>query len=570
MDGKRRTTTVLVVGAIALLSTFPLFTPSATYGPVHDLPFHIARIQSIAQGLQAGVFPVRLYAAQASNFGYPCGICYPDLFLYVPGVLVALGMHPWPAYVLFVLLVNLATAAIAAYAFSRVFCSERVGLLCATLWVLSPYRLCDVWLRAAVGEYLALAFAPLIVLGLWRVFLDEKSEPGLGWLTLALGASAVIYSHVLSVAMFLAFALLAMIPLALWRKKSGCALAIAKAAGVTVLLTAAFLVPFLDYYLHHDLGVKYFGNSAHEHSLYPLQAAVPFQAFRGSSVALGEAGDEMPLEVGIALLVVLFVSVPVCVVSSLHRADQERWRRWVVLLACSSVAVLLLTTCLFPWGYDGPLTPLKAVVDAAATIQFPWRLLGIASLRLVLLAGSLAAYAVPRMRVLWVVCVVLCVVEACYGGVSYLLNAQPLEVGQHSVAGMDIGMGEYVPIQQSKDFAQNWDSFEPVAPDAVEIGGFARTTPQETCLHVHNASDQTQRVRLPLFWHQQLQVEPSDAGATLAWDDSYAALDVAPHASLDVTVAFVEPLLWRIAMHVSALTLLALVVLSIRARGTIP
>lgn len=550
--GENRRTVVLVVCTLALLSTCSLFVPSAKWTPGHDLPFHIARIQSIAEGLRAGIIPVRLYACQAHGFGYPTGICYPDLFFYLPGALVALGMHPWPAYVVFVLLVNLATAVVAYHAFSTVFQSRRTGLVCATLWTLSPYRLCDVLLRAAAGEYLALVFAPLIVLGLWRVFLDDSTPEGAGWVTLALGASGIMYAHILSVVMFLPVSLLAMIPLARRRKKDGWERAIAKAAGLTLLLCAAFLVPFIDYYMHHDLGVKYFGNSAYEHSLYPGQFLVPFQPFCGWSNSLDQGPlGEMPLELGLSLSAVLVLAFVWLRVPTVRSQGTEAAGIWIRLLAWTSVAMLLLTTCLFPWGIAGPL----------ATIQFPWRLLGVASLLLVVLAGVLVGCTSTRLRVFWVACLVACLVEGIYCQVSFAVLSEPLEVTMTTVEGDDIGMGEYVPIQQSKDFFDNWNAIAPVAPEGVEVRGFERVTPQQTRVELSNTTEKTQQVRLPLFWHQQLQLEPPD-GATIVYDEGYAALEIAPHTSGTYTVTFVEPLLWRAAEVVSVVTAIVAVIVT--------
>lgn len=545
---RRRVVIGVTLLLLAVIATCSLFVPSAKWTPGHDLPFHIARIQSIAAGLRSGVIPVRLYACQAHGFGYPSGVCYPDLFLYLPGALVALGMHPWPAYVVFVLLVNMATALVAYCAFATVFRSWKCGLCCATLWTLAPYRLCDVLLRAAVGEYLALVFAPLIALGLWRVFLDDSTPEGAGWKTLVIGASGVVYSHVLSVVMFLPASLLAMIPLVRHRKKDGWGLAIGKAAGLTLLLCAAFLVPFFDYYLHHDLGVKYFGNSAYEHSLFPGQFLIPFQPFRGLSLSLEQGPfGEMPLEMGLGLLAVLVLAFVWLRRPSVRALGSEAAGGWIRLFAWASVVVLLLTTCLVPWGIAGPL----------ATIQFPWRLLGVAALLLVVLAGVLLSGTSERLRTFWIACLALCLIEGVYCEVSFAMLGEPLEASMSTVEGNDIGMGEYVPIQQSKDFADNWRAIAPVAPEGVDVRDFARVTPQETRVELVNTTGSPQHVRLPLFWHNQLRLVPQE-GAALEWDDGYAAIELAPHAVGTYTVTFVEPLHWRVAEVISLVTALVL------------
>lgn len=553
---RKRVAVAVVLVLLAVVSTCALFTPSARWTPDHDLSFHLARIQSIAAGLRSGVIPVRLYACQASGFGYPTGICYPDLFLYLPATLVALGMHPWPAYVTFVLMTNLATAGIGYHAFKVMFRSRRTGLVCTTLWTLAPYRLCDVLLRAAVGEYLALTFVPLIALGLWRVFLDDTTPEGAGWKTLALGASGVIYSHILSVIMFLPAALIAMVPLVRNRKKDGWQWAIGKAAVLTILMCAAFLVPFFDYYLHHDLGVKYFGNSSYDHALIPGQFLVPFQPFRGLSNALTEGPfGEMPLEIGLSLTAVLVLGFVWWRVPTVRQKGDDSQGRWVRFLVWAATVVLLLTTCLFPWGIAGPF----------ATIQFPWRLLGVATIFLVLLAGLLMGCTSERLRPFWVVCLALCLIEGVYCEVSFAVLSEPLEVTMTTVEGKDIGMGEYVPIQQSMHFADDWDAFEPVAPQGVEVLGFERVTPQEWHVTLANRTTDVQQVRLPMFWHNELQIS-GGSGAGLVFDEGYVAVQLEANASGTYVIAFVEPLLWRIAELASLVTVLAIGGLSIMGR----
>lgn len=562
-DREWRRVGLLVVAVLAILTTFPLFTTSVPYA--HDLLFHLARIRSIGDGLRSGIFPVRLMDAQAAGFGYPTGMCYPDVLLYLPGFLVRLGCDLWVAYGLFVLLVNAATAAIALHAFTCVFRSRRIGLGCCALWTLSPYRLCDVLLRAAVGEYLALMFAPLLVLGLWRLFLDERSAPGAGWLTLALGATGVVLSHVLSVILFMPPCLLACIPLARWRRKDGWLLGIAKAAGLSALLCVGFLFPFFNYYMSHDLAVKYFLNSCAKNALEPAQLLTAFWEMSGESLAVGRSlVHEMPLGAGWGVMLVLPIAALVALVPSVRTERYEDMRRWIVLFVVATLVLLFLTTCWFPWGYNGRF--LGPIIGAMATIQFPWRLFGVATMLLVLLAGALASCVTPQVRVTLAATVVLSLAECAVATNTYLRTAprKSLEDYMHTEPG--IGMGEYLPIEINLDVTKEWlRGSYPVSQGLGTLESCERITPQSWRATVANDTNDTQTVRLPVQWHHQLELAPEgeSAGAELVYDGGYAGIKLAPGARGTYRVDFVEPITWRVAEVVSGATAVALVGVSV-------
>lgn len=45
-----------------------------------DAPFHLARIESLNQALQMGIFPVKVHPSLAYSYGYGVGIFYPRFF----------------------------------------------------------------------------------------------------------------------------------------------------------------------------------------------------------------------------------------------------------------------------------------------------------------------------------------------------------------------------------------------------------------------------------------------------------------------------------------------------------
>lgn len=80
-----------------------------------DWKFHASRIESIAQALRAGQFPVRIYTQAKDGYGYAPSLFYGELFLYFPAVLRLLGMSVQGAYRTYALVVQALTAGIAFF-----------------------------------------------------------------------------------------------------------------------------------------------------------------------------------------------------------------------------------------------------------------------------------------------------------------------------------------------------------------------------------------------------------------------------------------------------------------------
>ena len=556
------------IACLALITSYPLFTSTIPYG--HDMIFHLARIESIAQGLSQGLVPVRLYQAQAYGFGYPTGICYPDLFLYLPAALCALGLSLKASYALFVLLVNAATATIALFSFKRLFHSTKTGLFLSALWTLAPYRLCCVLVRAAVGEYLALMFAPLLVWGLWATYeLEEHNGEG-GVLCLSVAAAGIVYSHILSVALFLVAALPFLIVLMAWGRAPHKLANTLKALVLTALLSAAFTIPFLTYYTTHALEVQQKVQRAADHALEPAQLFGAFLNFFGSSKDIGsDLIGEMGLYVGWPLL-----AAPAAWFA-FGKSDEtrpaSRCQTWVPRLLLIIAALLMIaTTYLFPWDAYGKTGIVGTIVSKLYIIQFPWRLLGQIELLLVVLWGVVATRA-DKQALRHVGMVVLCfaLIEAGHASGSYMSNT--VRNSDELLASLNVQQktltsgGEYLPLGIDRTYLYEADGAEPKpkSPE-VDVTDWERTDAQSLSIELTNRSKERQSILLPLFWHEQWRIEtathdasPEDVSLTNA--DGYVLLTVNPGFSGTIDVVFEEPLFWRIAELTSLVTLLGVV-----------
>lgn len=195
---------ITIISFIIIFSSYPLFWNYIKKG--HDLYFHLGRIMGVYNGLISGQFPVRIYNNHLWGYGYASPIFYGDIFLYIPAILKLItgGMLSLSTcYKIFLFLINISTAIISYYVFYKMFHSKYSGVIGSILYTLSLYRLNNMYIRAALGETLAMTFIPLIILGLYYILFDDSRKWGIA----TIGYTFVLQSHMISTSMCLLFSL---------------------------------------------------------------------------------------------------------------------------------------------------------------------------------------------------------------------------------------------------------------------------------------------------------------------------------------------------------------------------
>ena len=244
---------VLWLVFIVALVCLPLAAPGIEGRWGQDLGFHLMRIEGIAEGLENGVFPVKMQGLWMEGYGYPVSVYYGDFLLYIPALLRLCGVPVVAAYKIFVALVNLGTGLLALYSFRKIFGDDRVALVCAAAYLTAGYRLLNLYVRAAAGEYCAMMFLPLLAAAVWEIYRGKPAgirERFSMATLLALALSGLIGTHLLTTEM--AGVVLLIVGLIFWKRTFSREVfpTLALACGETALLNLYFLVPFLDYYLH--------------------------------------------------------------------------------------------------------------------------------------------------------------------------------------------------------------------------------------------------------------------------------------------------------------------------------
>ena len=408
-----------VLIGLGIIVSLPLFSDFLFEG--NDMYFHLARLEGLYQGLRAGDFPVRINPVQISGYGSLSAAMYPQLFLY-PAALLRFGrVSLMLCYKLLLVAINIGSAVTAFYGVKNICKSRRMALLASILYTFSLYRLNNLYFRAALGEVLAMVFLPLVVWGIYEVLWGERKR----WIILTLGITGVLQSHVLSTELCVFFLILEVLYWAVsgkrrdfWKRVlDGC-----KAAALTVLLNASFLIPFL-FFCGENLQSFHMENEVAISAAYFSQMFASYMTPDGPSLSLGTTQGEMPLTIGGILMAgaVLF-----CIMVSKRKGRTVTAQLGKHCLVFGLLS-LLLASWLFPWEkLNG-----NAVINKLSTpLQFAWRFLGPASMFLCIVAAvGIVWFAEEKAGRSWVYGIMAVVL---LGTSAYFFDMMTLQLNQTS------------------------------------------------------------------------------------------------------------------------------------------
>ena len=358
---------VLTVVAVALLSSIPLaFKMGLLFD---DGIFLYGKINGIADGIIDGQFPVRIHPNTLQGFGYALSYFYPEAFLYPFAILRLIGYSLRFCVYALIFCINLATVAVSFLCVKRVIKVDSVAIkyfvsaTCAFLYTFNPYRLIDIYSRGAIAEALAIIFLPLIVTGVYVIIVENGS---ISWLVA--GAFGLVNSHVLSCEMVAFFAVLLCV--ICFRKvfKKECLLKLLSACGITALLSAYYIIPFL--HMSSTDSYKVYAENAYDTSnnMLSIKDIVGITVSTVGKVNNGTFFD-VRYTLGIAIVV---LSILLFIWTVVNRKNGG----FGTICFAFGVIALWLSSSLFPWKEIESMGGIFRTVFCM--VQFPWRYLSIA------------------------------------------------------------------------------------------------------------------------------------------------------------------------------------------------
>lgn len=322
----------------------------------------------------------------ALGFGYPSFVYYSPLAYYGAEFFHLLGAG-MVASVKWIWALSTFAAGLAMYAFARALLGRKRAVLAAVVYVVAPYHLVDAYVRGDLREYASLVWMPLALLAFHRlagrVTARRIAAAGLayGALWMTHNVTALVFTPLL--AAYVAY-LLVRSPAppeasrTRWRGRFVQAAGALGAAALGLGISAALILPTL---LERGfISQAQWVGSGYD---YRLHFVYPFQflsAFWGYGAAGPGPVDQMSFQLGAVPTILSMVALA----AALRRRGSERGQAlfW-------GAATLLLLFFMLPLSQR-----VWDAVPAAGLVQFPWRLLGLTSVTMALLAGL----ALPRLR----------------------------------------------------------------------------------------------------------------------------------------------------------------------------
>jgi hypothetical protein len=564
---------VTILGVVLFLAQMPAMEDYLIDGS--DINFHIYRIASIAEGLLAGQFPVRIQPDWMNGYGYATGIMYGDALLYLPALLFASGFSIVTCYHFYILLVNVLTLLVIYHIAVHISDGQQYVSAAATaFYMLNPYRICDIYQRAAVGEYTALLFLPIVAYGLWKIYLESDRNKNNGWKWLAVGFCGLITSHVLSTMIAAIFVLLTCIILIRKTFTKRVFLQLIQSVFSAALMSVFFWLPFVQYYRTVDMRVK-----NEEAATISSTAIYLAQLFGMGYDANGEnkpytmMGDSMTI-LGTFAGVVLLLSVVLLFTGFFYG---KRKAAVIVLLVISALSIWV-STDLFP--HDRFSYYLPRLYRVIQSVQFAWRFHALSTTTItflmILTLGSGYEYFRKTVRTEWkiehvpqllriataVICVACVGIPALVYEGRYVSEVSPVTsyYDIHGTSSFQQSGGEYVPLR-----AENYRNTEILISNTAAVSAaIASRDGVALQVNVTNASNKEQYMDLPVFYYPGYTATAN--GEMLhVLEGAEARLRVVLPAGYqgEIDITFVEPIYWRVAELVSLLFAIGLLCCSL-------
>lgn len=544
--------------AVIVFSSLPIFADYLLKG--HDMDFHVARIWALAENIKAGqwIFPIQ--TEMANGYGYASPLFYGQIFFYIPAIIYIMGAPIQVCYQIYEFCINVGTVLISYFCFKGIANDRKTGLLGSLVYSLSAYRIANVYLRSAAGEYTAMMFYPLIIYGFIRIYQKEAAK--INWkdcILVVLGLTGLIQSHILSCELAAIFIILFCIICIKKTFELKRFMALAGTVLATLGLNLAFVLPFLVS-MGMDIRVREQEAEQIQHyGTYLLQVLGIFMTSSGDTVS-GMA-NEMPLALGFSLVLGMGLFLWCCVNKYKWKLEKDKRLKTGTVCMAFTIICIVLSTEFFPWDSIEEISPILAKL--LSVVQFPWRYLSIASIfaaTATVIAVKILKEHKDEMTSKLVVSELAGFTLICAGlfYMNFANSAQEYRVYGGADVEQDTVGGEYM-ITGTIEGYMRWRSVK-ADLSCVGIAGYESDHGKITFV-CDNTSDTEQMVQIPILNYDNYHAYLDDGTELKIENGENNRLSVIVPAGYNgvVRVAYEIPLIWKISYILSALVFIGII-----------
>lgn len=318
----------------------------------HDGSLHMLRLIGTKDTLEIGQFPPLINQHYCNGAGYAMNLFYPPLVTYLPLLLKLIT----PTYMIALKIfggICIILSGVTMYQFVYQVTKKRsIALFSAIFYLIAPYKLANIYKRYAIGEFTAMVFVPLVFLGLYNLFEQDKKKH----YYIAIGAIGLMLSHTVTTLYTTLFCILYIL-FNIKKLKDKEVIKKCMINGIFILLvTMLFWMPLLeatssaDYTIMEDEIIGTNGDYASAHTI-------------SFSQLIKDKGEENGTTFLIGIPTIIAIIFTIFVISKVDSKYKEYYLLSIILASIS----LFMVSCLFPW---------KVMPNLLCKLQYPWRMMG--------------------------------------------------------------------------------------------------------------------------------------------------------------------------------------------------
>lgn len=353
---------IFIFGIASCLSLFHTGLP-----PTHDGEYHVIRFYEFNKTLMGGQLYPRWAPDLNKGYGSPILNYYYPLPNYFASFLHLLGLSFIDSFKT-ELIISTLIGGLLFFLWTKIFWGTIGGIISSVVYLFSPYRLVDIFVRGSVGELLALSLFPGF---LWSVTEYIHRGERKYFISSIFFLSLVIFSHNILAYMFFSSAILYTIFLLLFYKsKRRIWIASIIILLLSIGITGIFWIPAL-FERSYVQGLEIFDYKNHFPELYQLL----FPSW-GTGFSNSDLGNEMSFQIGITNLISMFFGI-----ASFFFIPEKKIKKIILFFITGFLIIfaMMLKNSLFVWEH----------VPLLNYFQFPWRLLSLEIIITSFLGGSL-------------------------------------------------------------------------------------------------------------------------------------------------------------------------------------
>lgn len=318
----------------------------------HDGALHLLRIIGTNDTLQIGQIPPLINQNYCMGLGYSMNLFYPPLVTYIP-LLIKLIVPTFSIALKVFAGLAIIFSGITMYKFVYTVTNKRsIALFASIFYLIAPYKLANVYKRFAIGEFTALAFLPIVFMGLYNLF----NQDGKKHYYIAIGAIGLMLSHTVTTLYTAIFCIIYILfNISKLKDKT-----IIKKCVINVifilLVSMLFWAPLLEasksatYAILNDDSMRTTPEYTAQNVINFSQLFTDKQEKNGTTFLIG-----IPTLIAIALTIFTYKKV------------DKKYKEFYIIAFLFSLISILMCTKFFPW---------IVMPNIICKLQYPWRMVG--------------------------------------------------------------------------------------------------------------------------------------------------------------------------------------------------